>query len=100
MSEPEQHRALTVMRGNKFKIELQSNPSTGYRWYLVFFNKTILKLKSSEFAPKTANQIGTAGIQRFNFEAKKEGTASIKLVYKRPWEEEAMKSNEFFVNVL
>jgi inhibitor of cysteine peptidase len=100
MSEREEHNAVTVRRGERFKIELQSNPSTGYRWHLVFFNKSILKLISSEFVPKIANQIGSTGIQQFNFEATKEGTTSIKLIYKRPWEREAVKSNEFFVNVI
>lgn len=100
MSEGGEPHALTVRRGEKFKIELQSNPSTGYRWHLVFFDKSILKLISSEFEPNTANQIGTAGTQRFNFEATKEGTTSIKLIYKRSWEGETIKSNEFFVNVI
>ena len=100
MSEREEHHALTVRRGEKFKIELESNPSTGYRWHLVFFNNSILKLISSEFVSKIANQIGSTGIQRFNFEATKQGTTSIEIIYKRPWEREAMKSNEFFVNVI
>jgi inhibitor of cysteine peptidase len=100
MSEREEHNAVTVRRGERFKIELQSNPSTGYRWHIVFSNKSILKPISSEFVPKIANQIGSTGIQQFNFEATKEGTTSIKLIYKRPWEREAVKSNEFFVNVI
>jgi inhibitor of cysteine peptidase len=97
MSEREEHHALTVRRGKKFIIELRSNPSTGYRWHLLFFNKNMLKLISSEFEPKTASQIGTGGTQRFIFEATKEGTTRIKLIYKRPWERETLKSNEFLV---
>lgn len=92
--------ALSVRCGDEFKIELESNPSTGYRWHLIFFNKKILKFISSEFVPKTASQIGGGGIERFNFKAIKEGTTSIKLVYKRAWEREATKSDEFFVNVI
>jgi inhibitor of cysteine peptidase len=100
MSGRGEHYALTVKHGEKFKIELQSNPSTGYRWHLVFFNRSILKLLSSEFAPKTANQIGTTGIQRFEFEATKEGTTIIRLIYRRPWEREIKKADEYFVNIL
>ena len=100
MSERGEHHARTVRRGEKFIIELQSNPSTGYRWHLLYFNKSILNLISSEFAPEPTNKIGTAGTQRFNFEATKEGTTSIKLIYKRSWERETVKSNEFFVNVI
>jgi inhibitor of cysteine peptidase len=100
MPEREERQARRVRRGEKFTIELQSNPSTGYRWYLLFFDKSILKLISSEFARKPTNNIGTVGTQQFNFEATKEGTTSIKLIYKRSWEKETMKSNEFFVNVI
>jgi inhibitor of cysteine peptidase len=99
MSKREEHHALTLRRGEKFKIELRSNPSTGYRWHLVFFNNSILKLISSEFVPNLTNQIGSSGIERFNFEATKEGRTSIKIVYRRAWEKQAMKSNEYFVNV-
>jgi inhibitor of cysteine peptidase len=101
MSERGERHARTVRPGEKFTIELQSNPSTGYRWHLLYFNKSILKLIYSEFATQPTNQIGTAGgVQRFNFEATKKGTTSIKLIYKRSWESETVKSNEFFVNVI
>jgi inhibitor of cysteine peptidase len=100
MPEREEHHTLMVRHGEKFKIELESNPSTGYRWQPPFFDQSILKLISSEFVNNIKNQIGSAGIQRFNFEATKEGTTSIKIVYKRAWEADAIKSKEFFVNVL
>jgi inhibitor of cysteine peptidase len=98
--EEEEHHARTVRRGEKFKIELQSNPSTGYSWHLVFFDKSILELISSEFVPNISTQIGSASIQQFDFEAIKEGTTSIKFINKRAWQREAMKSNEFLINVL
>jgi len=100
MSERGERHARTARPGEKFTINLQSNPSTGYRWHLLYFDKSILKLITPEFAPKPTNQIGTAGIQQFNFEATKEGTTNIRLGYKRSWETETMKSNEFFVNVI
>jgi predicted secreted protein len=100
MSVRGERHARTVRPGEKFTIELQSNPSTGYRWHLLYFDKSILNLISSELATKPTNQIGTAGIERFNFEATKKGTTSIKLIYKRSWESGTVKSNEFFVNVI
>ncbi len=99
MSEREEKHPRTISRGVKFTIELESNPSTGYMWHILYFNKSILKLISSDFARPT-KQIGTAGIQRFIFEAAKEGTTNIKLIYKRSWDRETMKSNEFLVNVI
>jgi predicted secreted protein len=72
------------------KIEVESNPSTGYKWHLIFFKEDILKLISSEFVPKSTNQIRSSGAERFNFETIKEGRTSIKIVYKRAWEEQRM----------
>ena len=34
---------LSVKCGDKFKIEVESNPSTGYRWHILFSNKDVLK---------------------------------------------------------
>jgi predicted secreted protein len=96
--EPE--TVLTVKRGEKFKIELESNRSTGYGWHLAHFNNSILKHISSEFVPKIPNQIGKTGIEQFNFEAAREGTTGIRLVYRRAEEREAIKSNDIFVNVI
>jgi|ERR687892_2693397 predicted secreted protein len=99
MPDTREDHDLSVKCGHKLKIEVESNPSTGHKWHLLFFNEDILRLISSEFLPKLTNQIGSSGIERFNFEAIKEGRTSIKMVYKRAWEEQAMKSNEYFVNV-
>jgi len=93
-------RDLSVKCSDKFKIEVESNPSTGYKWHLLFFDEDILKLISSKFVPDLTNQIGSSGIEQFNFEAIKEGRTNIKIAYKRAWEKKAAKLNEFLVNVI
>jgi inhibitor of cysteine peptidase len=99
MSDTNEDHFLYVKCGDKFKIEVESNPSTGYKWHLLSFNEDILKLISSVYLSKLTNQIGSSGIEHFNFEAKKRGSTSIKIVYKRTWEKQPVKSNEYFVNV-
>jgi inhibitor of cysteine peptidase len=95
----EDHDDLSIKCGDKFKIEVESNPSTGYKWHLLSFKEDILKFISSEFVPNLTNQIGSSGIERFSFEATKQGRTNIKIAYKRAWEKQAMKYNEYFVNV-
>ena len=97
---PEKIEIISVKCGDKFKIEVESNPSTGYKWHLLFFDEDILQLISSKFVPDLTNQIGSSGIEQFNFEAIKEGRTSIKIAYKRAWEKKAAKLNEFLVNVI
>jgi predicted secreted protein len=99
MPDTREDHDLSVKCGDKFKIEVGSNPSTGYKWHLLFFNEDILRLISSEFVPNLRSQIESSGIERFNFKATKEGRTSIKIVYKRAWEKQPMKLNEYFVNV-
>jgi predicted secreted protein len=100
LSKRNKRHDILVRCGKQFKIELESNSSTGYRWQPLSFDQSMLKLVSSEFLPNIKNQVGSTGIQRFNFEASKKGTTRIKLVYKRAWEVSTMKSNEFSVKVL
>jgi predicted secreted protein len=100
LSKRNKRHDILVRCGEQFKIELESNSSTGYRWQPLSFDQSMLKLVCSEFLPNIKNQVGSAGIQRFNFQASKKGTTSIKLVYKRAWEVSTMKSNEFSVKVL
>ena len=90
---------LSVKCGDKFKIEVESNPSTGYKWHLLSFNEDILKLVSSEFVSELTNHMGSSGREHFNFEAKKKGGTRIKIVYRRTWEKQPRKSKEYFVIV-
>ena len=99
MPDTEQKYDFSVKCGDKFKIEVESNPSTGYKWHLLSFDEDIVKLVSSEFVSKLTNHVGSLGREHFNFEAKKKGSTSIKLVYRRTWEKQPMKPKEYFVIV-
>jgi predicted secreted protein len=67
---------------------------------MLFSNQEVLKFISSEFVCELTNQIGGSRKERFNFEAKKKGKTTIKLVYKRTWEDQPMKSKEYLVNII
>ncbi len=100
MPEGKVYYDTTLIHGEKFQIVLRSMPSTGYRWQVLFFDQNILNLLSSEFVPYIPNQIGGAGVERFNFEAANKGKAKIRMVYKRSWEKDQIKTNEFLINVI
>jgi inhibitor of cysteine peptidase len=70
-----------------FTVDLKSNPTTGYRWRIIRYDKAILKLiKRSYVSPKT-HLIGSGGIESFKFQSLKSPIDTvIKFKYARPWE--------------
>jgi inhibitor of cysteine peptidase len=100
MPEGEVYHDVKLRHGEKFKIELKSEPSTGYRWHLLLFDQNALNLLSSEYVSLFANQIVGVGVEHFSFEATTKGKTKVKMVYKRSWEKDQIKFNEFLIDVL
>ena len=73
---------VTVRVGSVYRWEMESNPTTGYGWYLV--SDEGLKIES-EFIPKS-DLCGAPGTQVFSISSDKPGTFTLKAEYKRPWE--------------
>lgn len=81
-------RHIPLKVGQTERIELKSNPTTGYSWYptrKIVKNPTIILLKSGYEADNTG-LIGSGGIQFWEFKGKAPGTYNLTLQYKRPWE--------------
>jgi predicted secreted protein len=95
-SRNESHISARLHKG--FRIELASNPSTGYSWTADFDN-SFLKLQSSRYE-RPAQQIpGRGGKHVFVFLPVKAGEAVIELQYKRPWESNPAKSRKYSVSI-
>lgn len=73
-----------------FIITLPANPTTGYQWSVVHFDKNLLVLSSSKFAKPKTNLIGAGGQMHFVFTLKKSkhypASTQIKFKYARAWE--------------
>jgi len=85
----EQHNgsSISVYKGQELVIELNSNPSTGYRWEVVESNENILRFMGMEFGEPETNLFGAPQKQIIRFEVNDTGICSPKLVYQRPWEQ-------------
>lgn len=78
-----------VRNGEVFKIELKSNPTTGYHWVLT--NKasaSAVDSLSDTYTPnkRDKNIVGSGGTQTFRFKAVQKGIDSLNFIYVRPWE--------------
>ena len=85
---------VTAKVNSIYKWELESNPTTGYGWYLV--SDEGLKVET-EF--KTDSELcGAPGIHTFLISSEKKGTFTLKAEYKRQWEKvDPIKTEELTI---
>lgn len=92
---------IIVNAGDTFKIELKSNPTTGYLWQLARpLDNNIINLVSSQYIPPETNLIGAGNKEVWIFKALKSGKTSIILKYIRPWENDRpVEQKVFIINI-
>lgn len=94
-----------VRNGEVFKIELKSNPTTGYHW--VMENSAEVNLVDSlsdiytQDEKSNENVVGSGGTQTFQFKATRKGIDTLSFIYVRPWEVGAVPADKasFIVEV-
>lgn len=77
-------------------LTLPSNPTTGYSWFLIAYNKSLLNLIDHKYTPSNATKngeqlIGAGGYETWRFKATRNALLApqvtyIKFAYARPWE--------------
>lgn len=77
---------VQVHQGDTLAIELDSNPTTGYRWDVDGQLNPILHLMSDTFV-SDSNIPGAGGTQTLRFAAVSAGETTLPLMYHRPWEQ-------------
>ncbi len=84
-------QTLKLAVGQQAPIELEENPTTGYRWAIdaqASSNLSIVHIDDRGFSHKGGDKPlpGAPGVHRWSIEAATPGNASITFVYRRPWE--------------
>ncbi len=92
---------VQLTKGQSLKVDLGSNPTTGYKWEdAVISDTNIIDVVSSDFLEPTDTAIvGAPGTDVRVFEAKTAGTATIKISYSRSWEGQGIYSLTINVTV-
>jgi inhibitor of cysteine peptidase len=74
--------------GDHLFVNLAGNPTTGYQWQVVSCKPEVLDwTEGPTYLASDPGLVGSGGTFRFGFKPVKKGRATIKLVYRRPWEE-------------
>ncbi len=85
-----------------FSIVLESNPTTGYSWFLVKYDSNLIVPVSRKYYPLNTKLIGAGGYEKWVFRVKPTGfvvpqVIFIQLAYTRPWNLENYKPVTFKV---
>ena len=73
---------VSVEVGTSYRWEMESNPTTGYGWYLE--SDCGLRIEK-EFVPRS-DLCGAPGVHTFIVSSDTKGTFTLKAEYKRVWE--------------
>ena len=79
-------KTLTLATGKTFRLELASNPTTGFDWHLEGLDTKSFMVVSSGFNPPNTKLVGAGGIDWWEIKALKPGQHKIRLLYYRIWE--------------
>ena len=84
-TDPESGTSVTLRPGGKLNLKLDSNPTTGYYWYLKDIDASLVdQISEGYFAdPAPEGTAGSGGHQMFVFEALATGKADLVLSYER-----------------
>ena len=77
---------VQVSRGAKVTIELNENPTTGYRWKISSIDEVFLLPEGDAFLSGDPKSPGAGGLRRFFFRAKGAGSTALTLINKRAWQ--------------
>lgn len=82
------HRSgeFEVEVGDKIRLELCSNPSTGLQWIYKTTIENVVQEEDHDFEPPEGDVPGAAGVEFWTFEAVENGTTEVQLEYSQLWE--------------
>jgi len=94
-------KTFEVAVGQQVRVQLPSNPTTGYQWS-VLGDPAPLKFVKSDYAadPQAAGRMGAGGTQTLRFTAKASGKVELKLGYARSWEKDVPPAKTFSVTIV
>ena len=85
--------------GDTHTVALESNPTTGYGWEIgLEFNGECLELVEQSFEPDS-DLVGAPGRELFTFRALAFGMVEFSFNYKRPGEDEILKTGRYTFNI-
>lgn len=82
--------SVSVPLGAEVVVQLDSNITTGYEWELLEEpDPAVLRLADHEYESTSGpDETGGGGVERWTFETRGGGSVTLRMGYRRPWEDE------------
>ena len=98
-------QTLKLTVGQEATVELEENPSTGYRWTIdakAGVNASILRIDDRGFSQDASGKrlLGAPGIHRWSIEATSAGNASVTFIYARSWEATSVRRHQVTIQAV
>jgi len=90
----------SVEVGERFRLRLEENPTTGYKWSKPDFDTACLQLLSDEYKPHQGAAIGGGGVREFEFAPTGPCRTTIRLTNRRPWETNVAPAATFEMTIV
>jgi inhibitor of cysteine peptidase len=91
--------SFDVSQGDRIRIELASNPTTGFEWAVDNINPSVLRYEGAMYEADDTSLVGQGGTQRITFQAINPGESVIQLKYWRSWEGDDSVVDRFEITV-
>lgn len=99
---PAQAGTTTTLKvGQVLEIVQQGNASTGYAWEFTENGAPVLRQAALPSSGKAADEaasgppvVGAPSTYRWHYQAAEPGEATVRMVYRRPWEKDAKPARE------
>jgi inhibitor of cysteine peptidase len=92
-SDQDDGTSVSLTPGDSFQVRLTENPTTGYRWHLVDWDRSILDLTLDKFQTPGTSRHGAGGEHLWEFVARAPGQSLLQWAYRRRWESAASTRN-------
>ncbi len=90
---------VQVPRGAKITIELDENPTTGFKWVPGNIDEVFIVPEGDVFLTGDQTGVGAGGVRQFFFRAKGAGHTTLHFLHKRPWESDEAAVGTFKIAV-
>lgn len=90
-------RMIDICLGERIRIRLPENATTGYRWAVDHIDQTLIETITTE-PHYPSNVVGSGGEVEFIFQSKKIGSGEIALKHWRHWEGDSSITQRFLLH--
>ena len=98
LTEANDGSSVTLHKGDILPIHLHENASTGYRWSVDAFDRSVISAKEDGY-DGNAQSVGSGGTAKWIVEAIGPGTTQFKLTLSRPWEGDGSVLKRFAITL-